>query len=99
MGLGAGGDSGGVIDIGSEDTMPIGITDRVIVYGNVLLHDSVETSKLQMCFFFFQLSISTAFAEQVDMPLFHCSVPHLHAPGQGLSSQIFQWGAKSTDLS
>lgn len=81
------GDCGGVMDRGSEDTMPSKIADEVIVYGNVLLHENVEPRKPQI---FFQLSISTAFAKQVGMPPFHCSVLLLHAPGQGLSSQMLK---------
>lgn len=83
MGFRFGGDCGGVINIGSEDTMPTEIAEEMIVYGNALLHENVEPRKLQI---FFQLSISTAFAKQVGIPPFHWFVLYLHAPGQGLSS-------------
>lgn len=86
MGLEAGGErgnSGGVVDTGPEDTMSTGITGEVIVHSNVLLHLSVEPSKLQMfLFYFFQLSIPTVFAKQwvyflVFCRPFICSWPGL----------------------
>lgn len=45
IGLRVGSDCGGVMDIGSEDTMTSDIADEMIVYGNALLYENVEPRK------------------------------------------------------
>lgn len=81
MGFRFGGDCGGVINIGSEDTMPTEIAEEMIDYGNALLHENVEPRKLQIFFPAFHIhSICKAGGYTtfpLVYPLFTCSWPGL----------------------
>ena len=81
LGLVAGGDSGGIMDIGPEDTMPTGITDEVVVYGNVLC-ESMGPSRLQIFFLSYaNPQLAQVFGKQVGWSPFNCSVLRRNPPG------------------
>lgn len=72
--ISGGGDSGGIMDIGPEDTR---IADEVVVYGNVLLCESVGSSRLQIFFpSYANPQLAWVFGKQVGWSHFYCSVLH-----------------------